>query len=113
MSEKTTRWQRAQRSFEAHAPVYWGHLSHFNNLLILLNVSLFFLTGLVERGYYYTFISIGCLAVVGVGLLLPVVRVERLTHYLWFLALELVGLYFLASSIVFWVRHGSMRMPFS
>ena len=36
----------------------WGNLSRLNGLLIILNISMFFLTGLVAQGYYYTFYSL-------------------------------------------------------
>lgn len=57
MSE--TLYKRLQCRFAPQAGRQWGHLSRMTNLLIVLNVSLFFLTNLVtQQGYYYTFYSI-------------------------------------------------------
>jgi len=72
--------------------------------LIILNISLFFLTELVTRqGYYYTFFSLLCLGVVAIGLLIPLGLVNRLWYYCIFLFAELVAIYFLTASIWFWV----------
>ena len=75
--------------------------------MIILNISMFFLTGLVAQGYYFTFISVCCLGVVAVGILIPVTCICRLWYYWIYLFIELVGLYFLVSSIVYWVGTGS------
>jgi len=38
---------------------YWANLSRLNNLLIILNISLFFLTELVTKeNYYFTFYTL-------------------------------------------------------
>lgn len=43
--------------FKADHVNFWSHLSRFNNLLVIMNISMFFLTGLVARGYYYTAVN--------------------------------------------------------
>lgn len=51
-------FSRAKALFEKDYEYYWSHLGRFTNLLIILNISLFFLTELVTRqNYYYTFYS--------------------------------------------------------
>ena len=53
-----------QRDYEGH----WGHLSRFNGLAVILNISLFFLTELVTKhSYYYTFYSLLFLGIVYLG----------------------------------------------
>ena len=37
--------------------------------MVIMNISMFFLTGLVIKGYFYTFFSLICLGVVGVSIL--------------------------------------------
>lgn len=104
LKQHFARWSQ---HFEADRVVYWSHLSRLNNLMVVMNISMFFLTGLVAKGYYYTFFSLGCLAVVGVGMLVPTALIHRLWYYGIFLAMEIVSLYFLATSVVYWVRNGS------
>ena len=43
-------------------------------------ISMFFLTGPVARGYVYTFCSLICLGIAGVGVLVP----RALTRRLWY-----------------------------
>lgn len=93
------------RRFEQQMNLYWMNLSRFTTLLIILNISLFFLTELVTRqGYFYTYFSLAALLVVAFGLLVPV----GLAHKLWYDAFYLfwggVALYFLVSSVCYWVR---------
>ena len=68
---------------------------------------MFFLSGLVARGYYYTFFSLGCFSVVAILTILPVTLVSRLWFYLFNLLFELVGIYFLIASIIYWVNTGA------
>ena len=67
---------------------------------------MFFLSGLVAQGYFYTFYSIGCFTIVAILTILPVTFIGRLWFYLLNLVIEFVGIYFLVASIVFWVRAG-------
>jgi hypothetical protein len=79
-------------SFRNNKVILWASLSRLNNLLIILNISMFFLTGLVVRGYYYTFFSLGCFSVVAILTILPVTLISRLWFYLFNLLVEFVGL---------------------
>ena len=103
-------WKRGDpqmgSGFETAHTHYWSNLSRLNNLLVIVNISMFFLTGLVAHGYYYTSYSLLCLAVVGVGGIIPTWLVRRLWYYWLFLVAELVGLYFLVSSVVYWMGNG-------
>jgi hypothetical protein len=86
---------------------YWSNLSRINNLLVIMNISMFFLTGLVAKGYFYTCYSVVCLGVVGMGVLIPTTLIRRLWYYWTFLVVELSGVYFLVASVIYWVKHGS------
>jgi hypothetical protein len=83
---------------------HWASLSRLNNLLVILNISLFFLTELVTReNYYFTFYSLLCLGLVNLGLLLPLGLLNRLWYYLIFLVFEFIAIYYLVASVVYWV----------
>lgn len=100
-------YQRMEKRFAPHAESQWGHLSRLTNLLIILNISLFFLTDLVTRqGYYYTFYSLLFLSVAAIGSLLPFGLLNRLWYYMIFLLSEAVGVYFLVVSIGYWIGTG-------
>ena len=93
-----------QTHFDNHNNIYWMNLSRFTALLIILNISLFFVTELVTRqGYYYTYFSLLALFAVEFALLVPVGLVDKLWYYGIFLAAEIIALYFLVSSVWFWV----------
>ena len=96
---------RAIEAFEQDYAIFWNNLSRLNNLLVIMNISIFFLTGLVTKGYYYTFFSLICLGLVAVGTLIPTRLIRRLWYYSGFLAIEIVGLYYLVNSIVYWVKN--------
>ena len=87
--------------------LYWSNLARLNNLLRIVNISMFFLTGLVARGYYFTIYSLICLGCVGSGVIVPTRWIRRLGYYWVFLTVELMGIYFLVASIVYWVQNGS------
>ena len=100
-----TLYQRMEKRFMPFAENHWGHLSRLTNLLIILNISLFFLTDLVtSHGYYYTFYSLLFLAGAAAGPLLPIGLLNRLWYYLLFLLSECVGIYFLVVSVWYWVK---------
>ena len=80
---------------------FWGNLSRLNHLPVIVNISMFFLSGLVAKGYFYTFYSLVCLGVVAVGVLVPTTLIRRLWYCWIFLAIELSGLYFLVASVVY------------
>ena len=91
-------------SFENQMILYWSNLSRTTNLLVILNISMFFLTELViKQGYYYTCYSLLLLLVVKIGLLFPTGLLNRLWYYFIFLTFELFAIYFLVSSIWYWV----------
>ena len=95
-----------QKAFRADHVLLWGNISRLNGLLVILNISMFFLTGLVTQGYYYTFYSLGCLGIVGFLTLLPTPLLKVFWYYGLTLVLEAAGSYFLVASIAYWVRHG-------
>ncbi|BBO69412.1 hypothetical protein DSCA_33420 [Desulfosarcina alkanivorans] len=99
--------ENARDAFDAGHANFWGNLIRLNNLLVIVNISMFFLTGLVAKGYFYTFYSLVCLGVVGVGVLIPTTLIRRLWYYWIFPATELCGLYFLVASVVYWINNGS------
>lgn len=91
--------------FEQQHNVLWGNLSRLNGILIVANVSLFFLTGQVtSHGYTYPIISLSLLMLVSVGLVIPSGLLDRLWYYCVFLAIEFVGFYFLLASVVYWLN---------
>lgn len=98
---------RLSASFSADHVLLWGNLSRLNGLLIILNISMFFLTGLVTQGYYYTIYSLVCLGIVGFITLIPTPLLTNLWYYLFSLTLEAAGTYFLVASIAYWVHHGA------
>jgi len=98
-------WAKIATSFGSDHAVFWGHLSRLTNLLVVMNISMFFLTGLVAKGYYYTFYSLICLGAVGTGILIPTPYIRRLWYYGLFLLAEFIGIYFLVASVIFYVRH--------
>jgi len=97
---------KIDESFKNYMVTLWANLSRLNNLLIILNITMFFLSGLVAQGYFYTFYSISCFACVAILIILPVPFIGRLWFYLLNLLIEFVGIYFLIASIIYWVRAG-------
>lgn len=98
---------KSAQIFSANQASYWSNLSRFNNLVVIMNISMFFLTGLVDRGYYYTFYSLICSGIVGVGVLIPNKRITKIWYYWIFLSIEFFSIYYLAASIFYWVKNGS------
>ncbi|RDE24184.1 hypothetical protein DV711_00880 [Motiliproteus coralliicola] len=101
------RWYaEAAGEFKANHGLYWSHLGHLNNLLAILNISLFFMTGLIAQGYYFTYISLSAIILVALITLLPLPCARRLGFYLGCLALEGIALYLLVASAIHWVQMG-------
>lgn len=100
--------KKAEQWFRAEHVLFWSNLSRLNGLLIILNISLFFLTGLVAKGYYYTCYSLLGLGLVGVGMLVPTKLVRNVVYYWLFIVVELTAIYFLVTSIIFWIRQSSV-----
>ena len=101
---KASLYARCEEVYAKECAIFWAHLSRLTNFLVILNVSLFFATGLIKMGYYYTIYSVVFLGLAALGLLIPTPWVKRLGYYLVFVALDFIGLYFLVVSIVYWVR---------
>ena len=93
-----------QRQFSKDYSVYWAVLSRLTGLLIILNISMFFLTDLVTRqNYFYTFYSLMFLGIVYLGCLLPLGLLDRIWYYLTFLVAEVAGTYFFIATVWYWV----------
>ena len=94
--------------FKQQHSVLWGNLSRLTGILMVANISLFFITGEVTtRGYTYPIISITLLLVVSAGLVLPTGLLDRLWYYCLVLAVECVAVYFLLASVVYWLHASS------
>ena len=91
-------------NFEEQHNQYWFNLSRLTNLLIALNLTLFFISKLViTHGYYYTYYSLLCLGVVQFGLVAPLGLFKRLWYYMIFFIFECIAVYFLVVSAWYWV----------
>lgn len=100
-------YERLNESFEDYMPIFWANFSRLNNLLIILNISMLFLSGLVSKGYFYTFYSIGCFSLAAIFTILPFPLIGKLWFYFLNLLIELAGIYFLVASIAYWVHSGA------
>jgi hypothetical protein len=100
-------YYRLEKAYRNYMVIFWANFTRLNNLLIILNISIFFLSGLVLKGYFYTFYSIGCFSAVAIITILPVNYISRLWFYLLNLLIEIIGIYFLVASVVYWVRAGA------
>ena len=100
------RYHRRQHLFSSHRVLYWSNLSRLNDLLVIVNISMFFLTGLVARGYFYTCYSLICLGIVGVAAIIPTQLHGRLLYYWVFMLIEILGLYYLVASVLYWIDNG-------
>ena len=105
--DMTNSFSKQSSAFTADYALFWTNLSRLNGLLVILNISMFFLTGLINHGYYYTCYSLASLSVVGLGGLLPTSLIRNILYYLCFLFFELIGVYFLLVSIIYWIRYGA------
>jgi len=108
--EEKVTYSNIEMSYEKYMVIYWASISRINNLMIILNIRMFFLSGLVSRGYYYTFYSIGCCFLVAILAVIPLPVINRLWFYLVNLMMEFVGIYFLTASIIYWVSHGAQAI---
>ncbi len=100
-----------KKKFGSDYPLLWTNLPRLNGMLIVANLSLFFVTHLViEKGYYYTFYSLffsGWSASPASSLMDCLIAFGSLVV----LGLEGAGLYFLVTSGWYWVVTG--RVPLS
>ena len=95
---------KAREAFIRDSGHHWASLSRLNNLLIILNISLFFLTELVTKeNYYFTFYSLLFLGLVSLGTLRPLGLLNKLWYYFIFLTFECIGIYFFITSVWYWV----------
>jgi hypothetical protein len=101
------RYTKLSDAFNADHILFWSTLSRQNNLVVIMNISMFFLTGLVTKGYYYTFYSLVCAGAVAVGILVPTTFTRRLWYFWVFLIMEFLGIYFLVASVIYWVHNGA------
>lgn len=99
------RYNKLQLLFSSHQALYWSNLSRLNNLLVIVNISMFFLTGLVARGYFYTCYSLICLGIVGMSAIVPTQLAGRLWYYWIFMLIEILGLYYLVASVLYWIEN--------
>lgn len=100
-------YSKTEMSCEKYMVIDWANLSRLNNLMIILNISMFFLSGLVSRGYYDTFYSIGCCFLLAILAIIPLSFINRRLFYLVKLLIEFVGIYYLTASIIYWVKNGA------
>ncbi|MGH9381029.1 MAG: hypothetical protein ACRD2Z_10520 [Thermoanaerobaculia bacterium] len=102
---------RLDDHFARQQAIYWANLARTAGLLAILNVTLFFVTGLVtHQGYWFTYISLAALGGIYFLMLVPLGLTERLGTYLACLVLLAISGYFLIASVVHWVRHPAMQM---
>jgi len=89
----------------------YGNLSRFLTLLIIINITLFFATGLVQGlRYYFPIIAMGIFLLMEILLTAPFVSLKsKKIFYLNFLLL-LVGLYFTISSVAYLIQHGDFKI---
>jgi hypothetical protein len=52
-----SRYSSLESVFDADHVIFWSNLSRLNNLMAFVNISMFFLTGLVAKGYFHIFYS--------------------------------------------------------
>ena len=79
------------------------------SLLIILNISLFFVSNLVNTaGYFYTYYSLILLGLVEFGMLLPLGCLDRLSYYFMYLVFLIVAGYFLIASVVYWIQMSAL-----
>lgn len=93
--------------FPGTKPSAVTHLSRTINLLVVLNISLFFLTGAVgSGGYWFPIVSLCVLALAAFLTLLPLGLQNWLPFYLFVLMLCLASGWFLGASIHYWFKQG-------
>jgi len=100
--------RRCQDCFREQHAILWPALSRTLNLLAILNVSLFFLTGAVRSdGYWFPLVSLALLALAALLILLPLGFHNRLGFYLLNLGLCVAAGWFLGASILYWLTHAA------
>jgi hypothetical protein len=85
-----------------------AHLSRINSLLIVLNISRFFLTDpVIRQGVSLHRRFTGFLTLTTIGPMFGFGLLNRLWYYLKFILSEIAGSYLLISSVRYWVRTNS------
>ena len=101
-------WRDCARSFETDHAIYWPHLSRATGLLVMLNVSLFFLNDAVScGGNYWPLKSLGLLVMVEVAMLWPHGLGRRFGYYAALMAFWLAALGFFIASVSYWLVIGA------
>lgn len=88
----------------------YQNVSRFLTLLIILNSSVFIVTGLVQGyRYYFPLIAIAICLVEEILLMFPLIRLNS-SRWLWALNIStLVSLYFTVASVVYYIQYGDLR----
>lgn len=101
-------WKHCDRCFHEQNIFLWPHLSRAIGLMVVLNTSLFFLTGAVTHGgYYYPIIALVLLAIAKLLILLPLGFQARLPFYMIVLALWIAAAWLLGASLIHWLRQAA------
>jgi hypothetical protein len=108
MTDIRAVWNRCDRCFHEQNVFLWPHLSRAIGLMVVLNTSLFFLTGAVTHGgYYYPVIALVLLAIAKFLILLPLGFQARLPFYMIVLGLWIAAGWLLGASIFHWLRQAA------
>ena len=101
------QWKCCEECFLKDYDVLWSALSRNSNLLVILNISLFFLTEAVRSGgYYFPLISVGIIAVSILLTLLPLGWHRSMRFYLVNLVLFLAAGTMFVLSVLYWIQNG-------
>ena len=93
------------KEFQIQYKIYWSNLNFFSNTLLVLNISLFFVTELIiKENYYFTYYSIIFLGLGQIALLFPTGLLNRLWFYFLALFFHLIAIYFIIASVIFWIK---------
>ncbi len=107
MSHKKSFLEKLSKHYKENYQLYLDHMQQFNHLLILLNISFFFVTELViKENYYFTYFSLAALGLIQLLVLLPFRWIKNYKFYLFLLFLMMVAGYFFIASVVYWVKIG-------
>lgn len=97
-------WREGGEDFFEERVLLWPHLSRLAGLLIVLNVSLFFVPGAARcGGEYWPVKSLGLLALVELAMLWPRGWLRRLEGYAALTVLWLAAAGYFAAAVRFWL----------
>ena len=94
-----------QKIYEENINTYWSAISRVANFLMATNIAIFVTSKLIFEGYYFTFISLGCLVLVHLMSLFPTVCFKKLWYYKIALGLFIIALYFFIASVIYWLQN--------